>query len=136
MSIFDQFETDLELEKSGKWFPFGKNKDGSVIRFKLASMSQLTNKPYAKAVQKLLKRSADGDLTQEEDEKESMKIFCETVLVDWENIQETGGKEIKYSTKNAIQLLEKLQRLHIALIEKATNYTNYKEEKAVEDSKN
>jgi len=127
--IYGAFQTDSNMEVSGRWFDFPPNDDKTVPGFKLARMAD-TNPAYLKgleALQKELGRDIELDiLTDAQARPHMMRLFVDTVLVEWRNLQDATGVEIRYSKENATALLNDLPDLYRTLVREAQKMTNYR----------
>lgn len=96
-----RFRTEEDLEIEGVWV----NLD-SASRIKIARQG---NPRYRTLFQKKLApyRSAvrQGTLDEETAEQLLCEVMAETILLDWEGIEE-GGKEVLYSKKEAVRFLK------------------------------
>jgi hypothetical protein len=127
MSIFDTFETDPKAEAEGKWFEFPANKDGTVPRVKLARMAR-TNPRYVASLEhysKLYKVELAHDLMDSaKGEAPFRAVFCDTILLAWENMQDKQGKDIDFKDRDA--LLVKLPAFYDVLRAYATELQAFK----------
>lgn len=127
--LYGVFKTDNELEVAGKWFDFSPNTDKTIPGFKLARMSD-TNPRYQSAIEALSKelgRDIELDiLTEERAKPHFMKVFLDTILVDWRNVQDAKGNEIPFTKENAAAIFHDLPDLYRVLINEAKKLTNYR----------
>lgn len=139
MSIFDQFETNVNKENDGVFVDYGQNKDGSIIRFKIASMTS-SNKKWTKAMLEMSNKyklqMKSKTLSDKQSEEIVMTVFCKTILVDWENVQTREGETIPYSYENAVELMKKLPRLYKDLNEYANDINTFLEGVKEDEIKN
>jgi|SRR5215217_773481 len=127
--IFGAFQTDNDLEVSGRWFDFPANTDGTKPGFKLARMADTNPKYLAglEALQKELGRDIELDILTDAQARPHMrKLFVDTVLVEWRNIQDKDGRVMEYSKEQATQLLTALPDLYRVLVTEAQKMTNYR----------
>ena len=81
-SMYEQFETDVEREKSGVWLDYG------AFRVKIARAGG-SNKPYQKAMERISRShrhaiSADT-LDAELADDLVRRVFAQTVILEWES---------------------------------------------------
>jgi hypothetical protein len=103
MSIYDIYETNLELEKEGTWVEITKE-----IKVKVAAIG---NKNHLEAIEKFSKpykgqlrtKSIDPDI----EEDIYVKALAKAILVDWQGITDEEGNIIAYNFDNAYALLSK-----------------------------
>ena len=135
MNIFSQFAKG----KDAVTLDYGTNEDGSPISFTVARMNRF-NKKYVKALERITKPYRRQLELETLDEKlaESLfiEVFAESILIDWNGVQDEEGKTIAYSKQNAAKLLELLPELYDDLKDKATRAGTFREEAAEEDVKN
>lgn len=140
MSIFEQFGTDAAKENDGVKVPAGTlNKDGTEPTFIVSRMSK-SNKRYSKELDRVSKpyrRMIDsGQMPAATSEKLMLEVFCSTVLLGWENVQDTEGKQIPYSKEKAIEIMTKLPDLYLFLQTEANSAARFREEVKEDEAKN
>lgn len=105
MSLKTQFKTNSSLVNDGVWFDVCTNSDKSKCRVKLRRPGR-GNALWSVAFRK---HTADQDmdnLSPEEDEVMTAKIFAESSVADWEHFQpEDNGKDIPFSVDAATDVL-------------------------------
>ncbi len=128
MSIFEQYETDLVKESEGAEVTLAPNNDGSVPTFILAATSR-NNQKYNVALEKAVKPFKNNlkDLPNEKAFDLYLKVFIDTVLKGWRNIQDKNGQGIPYSKETAYELFKKLPRLYDKLTADAADIETFKE---------
>ena len=119
------FKTNKELESQGIVLDFGGGLKFTVKRFgatnpKVKALMAKYYTPYTHAIQ-------TGNLPPELESEISTKVFVESSMVSWEGVVDAEGKEIPFTTENAIKLLIDLPELATKLLEYASDYKNYKE---------
>ena len=65
-----------------------------------------------------------------------VKVFCKTVLKDWENVLDREGEPIPFSEDAAIQLLTALPVLYDILEAEASSISNFQTEALADEAKN
>lgn len=142
MSLFKQFGTNAEKEKSGVWFEVGVNENDpeKPPRFKLARMSVRANKAYGKMLSKTMAPHSEavenGLLADELGNALFMKVFAKTILVDWENIYNEDGSVLEYNEANVKYLMKALPTLYEGLLERAKKASYYQDNEENDDAKN
>lgn len=100
MDLRKRFATDPELELNGVWVEIGQGARVKVAR--------TNNKRYTERMQALMRphrrQLRMGQLDDEVFDAILIRVVAETVLLDWENLED-GGKPIPYNTENAMRLM-------------------------------
>lgn len=139
MSLYSQYETDKDKEVNGVWIESAPNDDGTIPKFRIARMGNL-NKRYSKVSEhktKPYKRQIELEIWPEEKAEEVFKeVFAETVLLEWENVQDRNGKILAYNKENVIQVMTDLPELYGELRTKARAAAMFKIEELEADAKN
>jgi len=117
------FGTDQNKEKEGVWQDMG---DGLKMR-----IARIGNPNYQKRFQALSKphRRAlrRGTLSDEIAEQLLIKCLAETIVLDWEGVEE-NGETIPYSVDNAIRILTDYPDLRNYVNDIANEMEGYKED--------
>jgi len=117
------FGTDQNKEKEGVWQDMG---DGLKMR-----IARIGNPNYQKRFQALSKphRRAlrRGTLSDEIAEQLLIKCLAETIVLDWEGVEENGST-IPYSVDNAIRVLTDYPDLRNYVNDIANEMEGYKED--------
>jgi hypothetical protein len=139
MSLFKDFSTNQDKEKTGIWVEYSPNEDGSVPRFRIARLGGANRraavitdrvmKPFARQIQL-------NTLRPEKAEELDRHIFCEACLLDWQGVQDANGQEIPYSFENAIDLFTQLPDLFTDLKLRSMQAASFRDEQLDGDSKN
>ena len=139
MSLFKQFATNKEAEQDGIWVEYGPNDDGTIPGFKIARAGK-SNKKWAKSVERATKphrRAMElGTMDNGLAEKLMQSVFVESILLDWRNVQDKEGKEIKLSKESATALFEALPELYDDLNDKANKAAIFRDEALENEAKN
>lgn len=93
----------------GHWFEYPPNTDGTIPAVLLARQGN-GNKRYTAAFTAATKPFAReielNILHPDKDAEISLAVFCETILLDWKNIQpDDDGKSVPFSKAVALELL-------------------------------
>jgi hypothetical protein len=120
-------------------FPQAENADGSVPKFRLARISS-NNVRYTKAMEfecRPYKREIElGALDKATDRKIAVKVFCQTILLGWENVKDAEGKDIPFGERAANQLLLELPDLYVELTQRAQDMSLFRQNELESDAKN
>jgi hypothetical protein len=129
MSIYQSFGTDKALEQTGIWIVVDTYNDKEV-RFKISRMSR-TNKSYVACFDRKIepyRRQIELDkLPADKNHRITLEVFCESVLLAWENVVDLNGKEIEYTFENACKLMNDLPDLYTLLVGKANSAASFKD---------
>lgn len=129
MDLKQHFATDAEAEVEGVWHDLG---DGARIR-----VARTGNPEYQQALRRVIGpyrlQMKRGTLSTDRLRALNIEIEAETILLDWEGLEE-GGKKIKYSTENAARLLEEYPDFRQVVQELADELTHYRNGAAEEDA--
>ena len=114
------FKTDDKLETSGVWV------DVADLRLRIARMN---NPQYEACFRKLSRPHVDGiaagltDLTLIEDLMK--QAMSQTILLDWDNLQDEDGKAIVYSKEKALELLRTVPDFYRMVLRQAQDREKY-----------
>ena len=134
MACIDRIKTDLQKETQGVWIDFEVG-----IRLKIA---RARNPAYRELMRKLTephrKTIREGGMELEELEDLQRQVRAETILLDWENIEDATGKTIKYSPEQALEFFKdlELRDFYTFVILQSENMENFKKELVKESEKN
>jgi hypothetical protein len=125
------FGTDAKKEQEGVWHDLAEG-----LRVKIARIGnpnyqkrfQAITKPYQRALRK-------NTLANEVAEKLHIQCLSETIVLDWEGVED-GGKEIPYSKDAAIALLTKYPELRSYINDIANELEGFQEELVEEGDEN
>lgn len=124
-----KFATDLELEESGVWVDIG---EGARLR-----VARVGNPRYRKRLRELLaphKRLVRIDkLPEDLSDELVIKAFAETILLDWEGLEDDNGEPIEYSVEHAIELLTGLRDFRMMVAEIANEQEAFRREEQKEE---
>jgi hypothetical protein len=139
-SLFKQFKMDEMKEQKGILFhPAGANDDGTVPGFRLLR-SNGSNQRYTKAVEietaPHRRQIQLGTLDSKTSNKVFMRVFCNAVLIGWENVYDQNDQPIPHNFNNAMQLFEQLPELYDELYRASNNPALFRTDTAEDDAKN
>ena len=122
MSLFDQFKTDQLRETKGILLEYGANADGTIIGIRIARAGG-ANKRFEKRMEgetKPIRRQIQNETIENAAVLKMMhKVWAETVVLGWENVQEEDGKVIPFSVSACIDLFERLPDLFLDIREQS-----------------
>lgn len=139
-----EMRKDPEKEKDGAWYDYlptkneageTENPDGSrvMVRFKMRRTGG-SNTKFLAAVEKASEPyKNDKDIDAEKQLKIMQEVFCDHILVDWENVQNEEGEYIEFSKENAMHIFELLPDVYHHLLLEVKSGQMFKLEKARED---
>jgi len=131
MANIESIKTDLQKETEGVWVNFEVG-----IRLKIA---RARNAAYRESMRKIMephrKTIREGGMDIEDLEDLLRQVRAETILLDWENIEDKNGNPITYSSKQALEFFNdpELRDFYTFVITQSENMENFKKE-LVEDS--
>ena len=134
MACIDRIKTDCTKEVNGVWVDFEVG-----IRLKIA---RARNSAYRELMSELIEPHRK-DIRNDETDIEVLgdilrEVRAKTILLDWENIEDEGGKEIKYSSKKALEFFKdpELSDFYTFIIIASENLENFKKDIVKESEKN
>jgi hypothetical protein len=139
MSLYSEFKLSEEKLQQGTKVVFSPNDDGTVPTFILGYMSN-SNQRYTKCLERESKPHQRlielKRLPAETDAAIMRRVFCQTILLGWENVQDVNGKPFVYTLENAIKLLTDLPELFTQLKIEASNRSRFLEAELEDEAKN
>lgn len=134
--LYSQFSTNKDLEADGVWIEYGTTEDGKPIRIKIARAGG-NNVAFAKALEKATRphrRALNaGTLDDQTADRIYKSVFAETVVKDWQNIEDENGEELEFSKDNVLKLFNDLPDLFIDLREQSSNVALFRDEMREKD---
>lgn len=124
MAKLSLIKTDDNLENKGQWFDWELGVQLKIARAgnrAFDTMMQELSKPH-------IQKNRDGNMDDETSEEILKKCIAKTILLGWKNIEDDDGKPLKYSAKNALELLqdEGLRDLYKFVLIKSNDVANYR----------
>lgn len=139
MSLHKQFKSDEKKENEGIDITYGPNDDKTIPTFRILRRGP-SNQRYVKTLEnesKPYRRLLElGALDNKIQEKIMRRVFCSSILMGWENVQDEKGKIIPFNFENAVQLFEELPELYYDLSEQAGKLSSFRAETLESDAKN
>ena len=128
MDISKEYATDEKKELEGVWEDIG---DGGRIL-----IARTNNPKYEKLFTKLIKphrgRLRRGNLSDELSKEITVKLLADTILLDWEGIEE-DGESLQYSKPEAERLLKDYKDFRNMVSEMAGEIDLFRQEEEEED---
>lgn len=139
MSLYKTYKTDSTLEKEGIWLEYGLASNGEPIRIKIARAGG-QNTRYVKALEKATKpykKMLQAEtLDNETAENIQQKVFAETVVLDWKNVEGDNGELMEFNVGNVLKLFSDLPDLFIDIRQAAQQLALFREDVLEGDLKN
>lgn len=130
-----RFAGNKSLSQNGVWIPIDLDDGGPVMEFLLARMSRANRKwaNQASRVYRHHKRKIEAGLMSDEESVErSLRVFCNTVLLDWRNVTDTSGKPIEYTPEEGITVLTECDGLYDYLLEESQEISNFQDKEVAQ----
>ena len=139
MSLFNQFQTSEALEKKGIILDYGQNADGTNIQIRIARAGG-SNKQFDKRMEALTK-PIRRQLQNETVDPVALdnifrRVWAETVVLGWDNVQDPNGKDIPFTVDNCIQLFVDLPDLFADIQEQSRKISLFRQSNLADDTKN
>lgn len=129
--IKKKFASSEKLSQQGVWITCDLGDGGEPVRFLLARQGRANRRwaSQASRVYREQKRRIDAGLMSDKESMErSIRIFCNTVLLDWDGLTDSEGHKIPYSPEVAFDLLTECDGLYDYLSEESQEITNFQEQ--------
>lgn len=122
MSLYSQFETDPELEKTGIWLEYDVNSKGEPIKIRIAraggANTQFT-KRMEQRVKPLRRQIQNETLSVDAIQKLTQEVYSEAVVLEWLNVEDRDGNPIPFSAANVAKLFQDIPDLFLDIQEQA-----------------
>ena len=125
-----RFATDKNLSREGVWIDIDIEDGGKVMGFKIACLGRANRKWASEAsrVYRAHKRKIDAGLMSDDESIErSLRVFCNTVLIDWRNVEDEDGQPIDYTPEEGFKVLSECDKLYDYLLEESQEISNYQD---------
>lgn len=137
-SLFKAYKMDTTKEQNGVSITYPANEDGSIPTF-IVSRQSKTNQRYAKSLMRETKPYQRlmqlGSMDNDTSDKILRTVFCNSVLIGWENVLDAENQTIAFSVENALKLFELLPDLYDDLQRQSNNASLFLES-SESDAKN
>lgn len=137
MSLYDTYETDLNLEENGVWIELSSDMEVKIAALGNKNHLSVMEKMFAPYKSQRRRKTLDPKI----EEDIHIKAIAKAVLLDWrgEGFKDRDGNPLPYSFENAYNLLsnEKLKRFKadiIFLSQEAETFKQQEMEEAVKNS--
>lgn len=141
MSLYNQYKMDDKKESEGVWIRYegAANDDGTIPAFHILRLAA-QNQRYVKSIEREsapYRRLMDlGTLDDAVSKRILRRVFCSSVLLGWENIQNKQNQVIPHTFDNALKLFDELPELYYDLAEQAAKLSTFRAETMESDAKN
>lgn len=139
MSLYSQFKTDGSLEKEGILLEYGTTADGKPISIRIARAGG-ANRQYEKRMEaevKPYRRMIQNETIENAVIQRILKkVYAETIVLGWENVQGPDGKDIPFNVENCMKLFEDLPDLFRDIQEQSQRAALFRAEIREADAKN
>lgn len=147
-NMYEQFETDENLETAGIWLDYGDfrvriARSGGANK-KYSSLLEAKSKPYRRAIQ-------TGIISEDRIRAILYEVFASAVILDWQiadgkesdgstkwvqGISKKGGGTLPFSTENVLLTFKNLPALFTDIQSQAESITLFRAEELEADAKN
>lgn len=139
MSLYTQFETDREIEKTGIVLDYGFNSKKQPIQIRIAragganerysKLLELRTKPYRRQIQNETLENAVA-------EKITKEVYAQTVVLGWTGVEDRDGNEMPFTQENCVKLFTDLPDLWSDVQSQSTRASLFRAEILEADAKN
>lgn len=139
MNIYQQFQTNADLERNGIFLEYGPNSKGQPMRV-LVARAGGANMPFIKAMENKFRPYRRQVQTETMDpalmEKLLHEVYAETIVLDWENWEDGDNKDLPFSRENCIKLFKDLPDFYRDIVEQCQRIALYRSVILEPDAKN
>lgn len=139
MSLYKQFKTDESLEKTGILLEYGTTEDGKPISIRIARAGG-SNRAYERRIEaevKPYRRQIQNETIENAVVNRILrKVYAETIVLGWENVQDKDGKPMPFTVENCVKLFEDLPDLFKDIQEQSQRAALFRSELREVDGKN
>lgn len=122
MNLYRQFKTDEQKEVDGVWVPLT-----ATARVKIARMGNARYKECIKRLTAPYRQSGvSADIPDEIYQQLARETAAETILVDWDGIEDQDGKALPYSKKAALDAINDLKDFYVLVMSVAHDMERFK----------
>lgn len=142
MSLYKTFKTNKTVEQGGLVVGYGNNSKGKPIEIRLAraggsnvaflSRYEILTKPHRRIMQMDTKPDGFRDVM----DGVMRQVYAETVIKDWQGVEDENGQDLEFNVDNVMKLLKDLPDLFNDIIEQANNSALFRDEIRAADAKN
>lgn len=117
------FAVDDDKSLNGVWIDIGLNDDGSMIQLKIAESG---NENHVKAQRRMAKMLEVTRKNEEKHHNVLCQLIAETILLDWKNVLDDNGKQIKATKEERVAYLKQYKKLFYLVLDEASNENNFR----------
>ena len=138
-SLYSQFQTDKNVEKEGVVLTYGMNSKNKPIEIRIAragganvrynKLLEAATKPYRRQLQN---ETMDNELA----EQITQKVYAQSILLGWENVEDENGVELSFNVDNCMKLFKDLPDLWSDIQIQSTRAALFRAQILETDSKN
>ena len=131
LDLKKEYAVDKNKEIEGVWQDFGSGAKMKIARIgnsEYQKVFQKISKPHRKSIRR-------GTLADDVAEKLLVEAMAESILLDWEGVED-GGVALPYTKENAIRVLLEYKDLRDQVTEIANEMESFKAEEDAEAEKN
>lgn len=131
MSLYGQYQTDPDLEKTGIWLDYGVNSKGLPTRIRIAraggsnttftKLLDLKTKPYRRQIQ-------NDTLDPNTSRRIMTEVYADGVILDWENVEDPDKNNLAFTRQNVLKVLQDLPDLFADIVDAATKVALFRQE--------
>ena len=139
MSLYSQFETNREIEKTGIILDYGFNSKKQPIQIRIAragganerysKLLELRTKPYRRQIQN---ETLDNAVA----EKITKEVYAQTVVLGWNGVEDRDGNDMPFTQENCVKLFTDLPDLWSDVQSQSTRASLFRAEILEADAKN
>lgn len=134
MGTYAQFKNDEKYERDGVTLDLG-----DAGKFKIAragGANKRFEKAFSKAMRPYRRRIETNTVTNDELQKEVVKVFAKTVILGWEGVTGKDGNDLPFTYENCVTVMTDLPDLFREIHEAATEQALFREQISEDDAKN
>lgn len=137
--LHNLYNVDEQKATNGVRFVVATTSDGKDVAFWLRNAGK-ANKEYAKCLKRTLApyQAQFNAKALADDVAEDLlkKVFCESIIVGWENVTDQFGDELPFTPDHAYKLMTELEQLYEILDEKSKDMAAFRIEQREASAKN
>lgn len=124
-NLHSAFSMNKESETDGVWVTVTDTVDFKIRRLG-GHNARLISKRHAEIMQPYAKAKENNALSEEKEDELNVKLFVDSVIVDWRGLKDDKGEDLAYSSKTATELLKEMPDLFQLLLEESQNKSLFK----------
>lgn len=134
MGTYEQFKNDAKYEKDGITLDLG-----DAGKFKIAragGANKNFEREFSKAMRPYRRRIETNNVSNDELQKEVVKVFAKTVILGWEDVTGPDGNDLPFTYENCVTVMTDLPDLFREIHEAATEQALFRAQVNEDDAKN